>query len=336
MKHHPMRHMAVAVLVMILAVAVTAEDGPDSRQAVYVWGFSDPFGMDSSGDLARSLTEYFEEALINVDTVTILERRNYARLFRQEQGERAIMNIQAILPADIDHLDRLMADIVIFGEVYEDESAGTINISVIFQELFSRRLLMKKSTTMILGKKHDPESKKKVMQDLIADIYPPAEPMPSTDTAALEEVLRGYQRMMEKFPPPPPKPSMPIEVKIRRSMAGITAWLVINKMIEEDPSLGDKIGTYDASDVGYVVKFKNQIGYAISARVVFNSPSAAENKELYLTLAPYEEKEIGWKEGWHAKPGDELTIINDSFKTAYLAISTDRPRILVREGPSAR
>lgn len=132
--------------------------------SIYIWDFSDRNGETS--DLSISLTDEFEQALHSTDCCQILQRRNYARLFSQRENEKAISGLRS-LPTDFQNrLIDLKAEMVAFGELFDDTNSGQFKISVSIEN-FEGEILKSASTYMAKYDIHNPKKREKSLLEII-------------------------------------------------------------------------------------------------------------------------------------------------------------------------
>jgi hypothetical protein len=78
---------------------------------------------------------------------------------------------------------------VVFGEVHDDQNSGEVIVTVVLQD-FSGRQRLAKTQSFTRGKRHDPDSRRKAMQQLVQEL----------STAA---------RRQQRTPPPPRRIPLP-------------------------------------------------------------------------------------------------------------------------------
>ena len=139
----------------------------DVGPTIYVWEFANRDG--TVDETTKSLTEEFEEALIQSGCCTILQRRNYAALFEQRQNERAIMKRENLPEAAVNSLKTLEANAVAFGEVYKDLQGGVVRISVNF-ETFESTIYAKTSALLPPYDYVNPFKRKEIMAELLGSL----------------------------------------------------------------------------------------------------------------------------------------------------------------------
>ncbi len=164
------RILAVPIFfVGIFSDALLAQINVLSGKTVYVWDFTTRDGETEA--LTVTLTEVFEEALVKTRQCKVLNRRDPDRLIVQKQTEKKIMSLEQVEKPAIDTLKSRQADVVIFGEIYNDPNAGLLKISISAQS-FDYIILAKESVFLPLGKKDDPESQEIAMKELVENLFP--------------------------------------------------------------------------------------------------------------------------------------------------------------------
>lgn len=156
-----------ALVVIFYLNNASAQTDILNDKSVYVWDFAT---RDSkTNTLTTSFTEEFEEALIKSRQCRVLERRNYARLFAQKENENGILNLEQISKSKIENLKFLQAEVVIFGEIFDDTDGGHLKISVSVQD-FQANILAKESILLSRGKRYDVESRQDAMKKLVKQL----------------------------------------------------------------------------------------------------------------------------------------------------------------------
>jgi hypothetical protein len=165
-----MKH-AVKLLIPALALAVLAprsqaQTATTQRENVYVWPFAQK-GKDK--ELAGHLTREFEQALTDDSEFDVLERGDLPRLWNHRQNEPVILDILDLPQEARKQLKAKQADMVVFGEVHDDQNSGEVIVTVVFQD-FSGHQRLAKSEKFTRGKRYDPDSRRKAMQQLVQDL----------------------------------------------------------------------------------------------------------------------------------------------------------------------
>lgn len=133
-------------------------------KTVYIWNFD---AKDtSSNDLAESVTEEFEQALIKSRTCIVLQRRHYQKLFNQRQQEAGRKGLEGFDKASIEIIKSKDANLVIFGEVHDDNNSGQIKISAFVQD-FNSQILASESIYGPRSIKLDPQSRMEYIVKLV-------------------------------------------------------------------------------------------------------------------------------------------------------------------------
>ena len=148
---------------------VFAQGSPDKETNVYVWDF---VTRDlKKTDLTANFTHDFEEALSQYGQrqFRVLERRNLGQLIAQIDNERAAHDILDISDSSIKSLRSKQADLVIFGEVFDDVASGQVSITVTFQSFDGTKSLIK-SVLMSRGLVNDATSRREAMENMIKDL----------------------------------------------------------------------------------------------------------------------------------------------------------------------
>jgi hypothetical protein len=106
---------------------------------VYVWTF---MNRDRTVDEHTwSLTEEFDNALVNSGKYNVLERRAKDKLDEQAKIEAGIDNTAGISGKIKSAIES--ADMVIFGEVYEDDRSRVYTVTVTFEDWHGEKRLVK-------------------------------------------------------------------------------------------------------------------------------------------------------------------------------------------------
>lgn len=147
----------------LVCASASGAEGPN----VYVWDFSTRDG--EANELTRNLTEEFEEALIQSDCCTVLQRRRYSRILSQKQNEDGVASLLRVVDEQSNNRRILEARVVIFGEVVDDVESGQVRVSVNL-EGFSGKIVAKESTHFARGKRIDPESRLAAMTTLVESL----------------------------------------------------------------------------------------------------------------------------------------------------------------------
>lgn len=117
----------------------SAAIAPDAARKlrVYVWDFKTNLqGQDRLR--AKQLSDEFETVLIQSGNFDVLERKSFAALLTQEAAETDL--IARIPDAARTQLRKEQADGVIFGDVFEDVSAGEILVTISIQTFEAKKL----------------------------------------------------------------------------------------------------------------------------------------------------------------------------------------------------
>ena len=138
-----------------------------SQDAMYVWNFSHRDG--STSYITQSLTEEFEEALLQSQCCELLQRRHYSRLFNQIENEKSIVSLRSLSTETVKDLKKLNASTVIFGEIFDDTNSGKVKVTINF-ESFNGAIEKKASTYIPKFAINDPEKREEAVDDLLAEL----------------------------------------------------------------------------------------------------------------------------------------------------------------------
>jgi len=148
------------------------EQSRASKMTVYVWDFARrDRGKDADTD---KFTREFEAALVSGGKghYEVLERRELGSLVAQRDNEEAINDILKIPPEARHALQAKQAQIVIFGEVFDDVESGHIKVTVTFQ-MFSGTKHRIAHILMRRGQVLDAPSREQAMASLVAKVVGP-------------------------------------------------------------------------------------------------------------------------------------------------------------------
>lgn len=134
---------------------------------IYVWEFATRDG--ERNDFTQSLTEEFEEALIQSQCCEILQRRIYSRLIDQKRSEKAVMKLDGAPESAISNLKSLEANVVVFGELYDDSNSGKVKVTINF-ESFDGRILKKASTYLAKYDLANPEKREQAVKTIMEEL----------------------------------------------------------------------------------------------------------------------------------------------------------------------
>lgn len=165
-----MRNLIKTTSIFIIAISICFSFGqarPVNRPAVYVWDFTTR--KLAKNDLTSKFTHDFESALIQFGNYKVLERRNFDRLISQIDNEKAVINLMQLSKPTLDKLKAEKADMVIFGDVFDDKESGQFNVTITFQSFDGTKVLLK-SILIPRGKVHDAQSRQKYMENLVKEI----------------------------------------------------------------------------------------------------------------------------------------------------------------------
>lgn len=114
---------------------------------IYVWEFATRDG--TVDEMTSNFTEEFEEALIQSNCCTVLQRRHYSRIFEQFQNEKAIQKLENVPSSALDSLQTIEANAVVFGEVYYDVQSGLVRVSINIESLSDMGVILEKASVQM-------------------------------------------------------------------------------------------------------------------------------------------------------------------------------------------
>lgn len=153
----------LVVAIFATLVGNAHAEPPSDQRSVYVWDFATRDRKKT--DLTEKLTHEFELALIEYGSFSVLERRNIDRLLAQRENERAILDILEVPQAVWKELKARRADLVIFGEVFDDVASGQVFVTATVQG-FDGTKQTKKSVLLSRGRQADAASRQAAMTEL--------------------------------------------------------------------------------------------------------------------------------------------------------------------------
>lgn len=142
---------------------VAGQSGPN----VYVVDFTTRDLQKNA--LTAKFTHDFELALAQAGCYGVLESSEYSRLLTELDRERGIADIGQLSDSALSNLKTEQAEIVVFGEVFDDVDSGQVNITVTFQK-FDRTKVLIKSILLARGKASDAESRQEAMGSLASGL----------------------------------------------------------------------------------------------------------------------------------------------------------------------
>lgn len=170
-----MRTNFIGLFILLISTSVLRAgevwaDNVLKDKTVYVWNFD---AKDtSSNDLAESVTEEFEQALIKSRTCIVLQRRHYKKLFDQRQQEEGRKGLEGFDKKLIETFKSRDAELVVFGEVHDDKASGQIKISAFIQD-FDSQILASESVYGPRSIKLDPQSRMEYAIKLVGMLASP-------------------------------------------------------------------------------------------------------------------------------------------------------------------
>ena len=171
-----------------------AEPPAPGQKAVYVWEFVTRDRQKT--ELTDKLTHDFEAALIQHGHFTVLERRDIDRLIAQRDNERAILDILEVSHPTREQLEARRADMILFGEVFDDVDSGQIAVTITLQE-FDGTKRLKKPILLPRGKRLDAASRQAAMAELVHKLSGIASPRHRTTVAGFLFELERCRRVQD-------------------------------------------------------------------------------------------------------------------------------------------
>lgn len=120
-----------------------------AMQKAYVWTFSTRDG--AKNQLTQNLTTEFEEILVQNGSIIVLNRTKFASILEQRDMEKSVQELSDLPDSTINALKIIKADMVIFGEVYEEKPTNLARMTVTFQN-FDSEIVLKASQDAALDK----------------------------------------------------------------------------------------------------------------------------------------------------------------------------------------
>lgn len=262
-----MRRQLTVVFTMapiLLAQAAPVRPATAPQRTVYVWDFAVVGGATEELEpIRRDLTREFEEALIHSRCCTVLQRRQYARIFEQETNERAILSLGGVSQQARKELERLAADTVIFGDVLDDLDGGQLVVSV-SAEAFSGEILDRGSVGFRRGMRFDRETRLEQMRRLVVALG-------WADPAPAPRMEPGTAQTTTSVPPPAVT-AFPCAGRVKFESGG--ARPVYSTRSENAPATtvaeGTELTIYNKSGGWYYIKAHDQgttQGFMLAAHV---------------------------------------------------------------------
>ena len=109
----------------------------EDKQKIYVWNFVSE--NIPNQNLAKQITDEFEIKLISTGKYIVLQRRDYAKLFEQNQNEKAIQDLKDLSTGTKQQLTAEKAEIVVLGKL-SASSSGNYQFTVLFQNISTSQI----------------------------------------------------------------------------------------------------------------------------------------------------------------------------------------------------
>jgi hypothetical protein len=155
------RELTACGLLLVALIATSA--AVQAKPKVYVVDFATR-DLEKNTQTAN-FTRDFEQALVQAGCYTVLESREFSRLLTELDRERAIADVADLSKSALDGLKTEQAEMVVFGEVFDDVDSGQVNVTVTFQK-FDRTKALIKSSLLARGKVNDAASRQEAMAAL--------------------------------------------------------------------------------------------------------------------------------------------------------------------------
>lgn len=160
---------SLSFILLVIIQFTTSIQAQNTKTNVYVWDFKT--NDDSIKKFAEKFTEDFETELIKLDNYTVLQRRNHNEVLAHRAMENTISNVKN-LPADaVIKLKTIKAEIVIFGELMEDEESGIYEVTVFFQNLSNGEIPKKENIIIEKALIKSNSHRKQYMKSLITKLH---------------------------------------------------------------------------------------------------------------------------------------------------------------------
>ena len=156
-------HRKLTACGLLLVALIATSAAVQAKPKVYVVDFATR-DLEKNTQTAN-FTRDFEQALVQAGCYTVLESREFSRLLTELDRERAIADVADLSKSALDGLKTEQAEMVVFGEVFDDVDSGQVNVTVTFQK-FDRTKALIKSTLLARGKVNDAASRQEAMAAL--------------------------------------------------------------------------------------------------------------------------------------------------------------------------
>lgn len=153
------------ILCLLPLLSQTVVQGQSVGSNVIVWDFVTRDGEKNS--LTDNFTRAFEAALVQQGSLTIIERSPDLKSLIDR--EREVRDIFGISDAALSNLKVKGAEMVIFGDVYDDIESNEVNVTVTFQSFDGQKVLIK-SKLIPRDKIKDSLRRQKAMEELVENI----------------------------------------------------------------------------------------------------------------------------------------------------------------------
>ena len=155
----------IRTLAFILLTFVSATAGAEVS-SVYVWDFATREGQQT--DLTKNLTREFEEALTSLSgRFAVLNGRDPNRFLQHRKNVATIQSLAGASRDLVAEMEAFKVDQVIFGEVYDDAASGELVLTITFETLEGKKVLIK-SGSMKRGLQNDRNARIAMTQEIVS------------------------------------------------------------------------------------------------------------------------------------------------------------------------
>jgi hypothetical protein len=148
-------------------VAQGVEINEALKQRCYVWSFSTR--ENEQNQLTKNLTYEFEEALVKEKLFVVLNRTKFANVLEQWQGEKGIQGISDLPDTTINKFKIISANLVFFGELYEEAENNVSRITVTLQN-FDSEIVLRESINADMSKMNSVLYREIILEKLLKSI----------------------------------------------------------------------------------------------------------------------------------------------------------------------
>src|SRR5436305_1503252 len=151
----------------ILAGTAPGSVAGATPHSTYIWLFTSE--ADDAKNLAKMVTEEFEESLLKAGCLRVIERRELPRLLAHQEQEKRISNANSLDSTSRRELTTKSADSVVFGTITDDLEGGQFKVAATLQTL-AGEILADPSVRITRGKRFDAEERELRMGELASKL----------------------------------------------------------------------------------------------------------------------------------------------------------------------